>query len=84
MDYSNVTSILLAYIECFSYLNSFSTYNDTYFDTYFGYYAQPWVRALPYIWGILFGYILFKLRGKKLNYHWVIACLPIILTKHVK
>ena len=61
-------------IECFKSLSSFSTLIDPPFDTYFGYYAQPWVRALPYIWGIMFGYILFKMRGKKRGeiYHWVI------------
>ena len=35
------------------------------------YYIQPYIRALPYIWGILVGYILFKLRGKKLDISWV-------------
>ena len=62
----------------FTFINSSSTQYPP-FDTYFGYYVQPWVRALPYIWGIMFGYILFKTRGKKLNYHWVIANLPNIL-----
>ena len=37
----------------------------------FDYYMASWARAQPYIYGILIGYFLFKMRGKKLNIHWV-------------
>ena len=38
----------------------------------FVYYTAMYTRAQPYIVGILFGYILYKLRGHKLNITWVI------------
>ena len=41
------------------------------FNTFGDYYAQTYVRAQPYIYGILIGYVLFKMRGKKLDIHWV-------------
>ena len=31
-----------------------------------------YTRAQPYIYGILIGYVLYKMRGQKLNIHWVI------------
>ena len=46
------------------------------FSSFMDYYIQPYIRALPYIWGILVGYILFKLRGKKLDISWVCMILP--------
>lgn len=50
-----------------------STNVESGFDSFLDYYIQPHIRALPYIWGILVGYILFKLRGKKLEISWVIV-----------
>ncbi len=38
------------------------------------YYHMPYNRAVPYLVGIMVGYILFKLRGKELKIHWVRCC----------
>ena len=35
------------------------------------YYKAMYTRAQPYIYGILIGYILYKMRGRKLNILWV-------------
>ena len=48
-----------------------SSYID--YDNYphYAYYTITYTRAQPYIYGILIGYILFKMRGKNLDIHWV-------------
>ena len=38
---------------------------------YVPYYTSTYTRAQPYIYGILIGYLLFKMRGKTLDIHWV-------------
>ncbi len=35
------------------------------------YYTKPYIRAQPYLIGMMTGYFLWKLRGKELKLHWV-------------
>ena len=53
-------------------LTSFSrSYIDPDNYPHYNYYTITYTRAQPYIYGILIGYILFKMRGKPLEIHWV-------------
>ena len=57
--------------QCFEIvITSFSSSNIEEYPSN-SYYTSTYTRAQPYIYGILIGYILFKMRGKSLDIHWV-------------
>ena len=47
------------------------------------YYKAPWIRFLPYLHGILMGFILWRLKGKEFKMHQVIVTLGWILAAAV-
>ena len=34
------------------------------------YYTRPYIRFQPYLIGIGFGYLMYKMRGKQIHMHW--------------
>jgi hypothetical protein len=51
---------------------SFSTFTaDPEFNVNNSYYFPPHTRVLPYLIGMMAGYYLWRMRGKKLDIHWV-------------
>ncbi len=48
-----------------------------------GYYFAPWVRFLPYLHGLLIGFVLWKLKEKELRMHWTVAILGWLLAAAV-
>ena len=49
-------------------------------DTITDFYVKPYNRCQPYLIGILVGYVLFKMKDKKIRIPWVRALTYVLLT----
>ena len=48
-----------------------STLNSYIDDMYLNNYIVPWTRAQPYLVGMIFGYLFWRLEGKEVTISWV-------------